>query len=109
MDVSATRVLVGRDISAGGMRVDPNPALSLDDELQLAIHVRAREEPLVVTACVTRDDEEQGLVLEFRKLSDCDRRCLEQMIGWLPILAMREDAEEELGVIVSEILEREAS
>ena len=108
MDVNATRVLMGRDISIGGMRVDPNPALSLGDELQIAIHVRAREEPLVVKACVSRDDREQGLVLRFRELSDADRQCLEQMIGWLPILTMREDRNEDLAVIVSEILEGEA-
>jgi hypothetical protein len=109
MDLNATRVLMGRDISVGGMRVDPNPALSLDDELQIAIHVRAREEPLVVTARVTRDDHKRGLVLRFRDLSDGDRRHLQQMIGWLPILAMREDREEDLAMVVSEILERAAS
>jgi hypothetical protein len=108
MDVSATRVLMGRDISAGGMRVDPNPALSLGDELHIAIHVRAREEPLVLAARVARDDGGRGLVLQFRDLTDTERRCLDQMIGWLPILAMREDREEDLGVIVSEILEHEA-
>lgn len=109
LDVNATRVLIGRDISVGGMRVDPNPALSLGDELRIAVHVRAREEPLVLKARVARDDAERGLVLQFRDLTDIERRHLEQMIGWLPILAMREDREEDLGVIVSEILEREAS
>jgi hypothetical protein len=109
LDVNATRVLMGRDISAGGMRVDPNPALSLGDEMQIAIHVRAREEPLVLTARVARDDGERGLVLQFCDLTDIERRYLDQMIGWLPILAMREDREEDLGVIVSEILEPQAS
>lgn len=66
----ATRVLLGRDISLGGMRVDPNPELGPGDRLRLAIHVRARSEPLVVSARVIRDDGEQGLVLEFQSLSD---------------------------------------
>ena len=50
----ATRVLVGRDISLRGMRVDPNDALELGRSLQIAIHVPSCETPLVVDVRVHR-------------------------------------------------------
>ena len=37
----ATRVLMGRDISFGGMRVNPNPLLKVGENVRLAIHVTA--------------------------------------------------------------------
>ena len=102
----AARVLLGRDISLGGMRVDPNPELGLGDRVRIAIHVRARTEPLVVNARVTRDDGEQGLVLEFDNLSDQASEYLKKMIHFLPMLSVRDEAGE--GVIFSEILEHTA-
>ena len=84
------------------MRVEPEPSLSLGDRIELAIHVRAREQPLVVAARVARDDGEDGLALTFDDLSPQAHAYLERMVKFLPILAMR-DGE---GLIVSEILER---
>jgi hypothetical protein len=102
----ATRVLLGRDISLGGMRVDPTSELEQGDRFRLAIHVRARREPLVVTARAMRDDGDDGLVLEFEELSAEATEYLQKMINFLPIMAAREDGGG-VGVIVSEILERE--
>ena len=99
----ATRVLLGRDISLGGMRVDPSPELGAGDRVRIAIHVRARTEPLVVNARVSRDEGEQGLVLEFDELSDSTSEYLKKMIHFLPMLSVRDEAGE--GVILSEILE----
>jgi hypothetical protein len=98
-------VLMGRDVSVGGMRVDSHPSLSLHDELQLAIHVRAREDPLVVRARVTRDDGPRGLFLEFFDLPDSSRSYLEKMVDFLPILAVR-DGGDSAGIVMSEILEQ---
>jgi hypothetical protein len=100
-------VLMGRDISLSGMRADPHPDVSTGDELKLALHVRAREEPLAVRAKVVRDEGERGLVLEFLGLSAATRTYLEKMVNFLPILAMREDGGEDAGVILSEILENQ--
>jgi hypothetical protein len=100
----ATRVLLGRDISLGGMRVEPNPSLEVGDDLQIALHVRARAEPLVVRAVVDRDDGERGLVLRFRDLPETASDYLRKMVSYLPILAMRGDGASD-GVIVTEILE----
>lgn len=108
LDDQAARVLMGRDISLGGMRVEPHPGLSLGAQLQLALHVRAREAPLVVRARVERDDGEAGLLLEFFDLDDPSRQYLEKMVKFLPILATRE-ADRDRGVIMSEILETSAA
>ena len=109
LGVEAARVLLGRDISLGGMRVDPNPEVSLGDELRIALHVRAREKPLVVRAQVSRDDGANGLVLQFHELSPSTEGYLRRMVNFLPILSVRAEGEEGSGVIVSEILERRSA
>lgn len=102
----ATRVLIGRDISLGGMRVDPNDSVGVGDQLQIALHIRTRTEPLVVSARVDRDDGEAGLMVRFEDLSESASEYLKKMVNYLPILTARLDDDEESGVIVSEILEQ---
>lgn len=108
LDEQSTRVLVGQDISRGGMRIDPNSSLSLGDDLQVAIHVRARSEPLVVWSRVVRDDGSRGLVLRFHSLTSESERYLDKMVNFLPILAAREDDGDSSGLLVGEILDRRA-
>jgi hypothetical protein len=109
MGLQATRVLLGRDISVGGMRIDANSTLAVGERFEVAIHVRVQEAPLVVLARVDRDDGERGLLLRFDDLSDEARTCLDQLVDFLPILTNRGDDGENEAVVVSEILEREAS
>ncbi|MEE8509154.1 MAG: PilZ domain-containing protein, partial [Myxococcota bacterium] len=63
MAEEATRVLLCRDISLGGMRIDPHPLLAVGDDLVIAVHLRAREKPLMVRGRVDRDDGDRGLML----------------------------------------------
>ena len=98
----ANRVLMGRDISIGGMRVNPNPLLIVGQNVRLAIHVGDREIPLVVTARVHRDDGERGIVLRFHGLEPEAARTLNQMLEILPVI--EPGAKAESGMIVSEIL-----
>lgn len=111
VDDEATRVLLCRDISMGGMRVSPNDTLVPGDELLVAVHIRSRAEPLIVNARVTRDDGEKGLVLEFHDLSNESAEYLKKMVNLLPILGVKNvsDDGEEDGLIISEIVERRAS
>ena len=102
-------MLLGRDISLGGMRVEPHPDMRLGDELSIALHVRAREKPLLVKAGVARDEGEQGLVLQFLDLSEEHRSYLKRMVDYLPVLAHREGYVEAVGVVVSEIIEHKAA
>lgn len=105
LGVEAARVLLGRDVSLGGMRVEPHPDVCLEDELSIALHIRAREKPLVLNARVARNEGEQGLVLQFVDLTEDARTYLKRMVTFLPILANREGSDEGAGVIVSEILQ----
>src|SRR5258706_192259 len=66
LDDEAARVLMGRDLSRGGMRIDPNPRLAVGMSLRLAVHAETRDQPLILNAVVDRDDGERGLVLRFR-------------------------------------------
>ncbi len=109
LGIEATRVLIGRDISMGGMRVDPNPNVSIGDQIQLAIHVRARKQPLVADATVARDDGHNGMVLHFQKLSTEAEQYLKQMIDFLPILMIRDESGEGTGIFISEILHRRSA
>jgi hypothetical protein len=104
LGVEAARVLIGRDISLAGMRVESHDLLEVGDELRIALHVRARSEPLVVQARVDRDDGEDGMMLAFHGLTDAAESYLRKMVTFLPILAAR-GGDEGSGVIVSEILE----
>ena len=63
-----TRVLIGRDISTRGMRVEREPDLALGDDVRLALYASDREEPVLVKARVTRDDGDEGWYLGF----ECD-------------------------------------
>lgn len=113
VDDEATRVLLCRDISVGGMRVQPNETLVPGDEVKIAVHVRLRAEPLIVSARVTRDDGEAGLVLEYFDLSEKSEAYLRKMVNLLPIMGVKAEDPDGDGsqpdLIVSEIIERRAS
>ena len=103
----AARVLVGRDISVSGMRVDPNRRLAVGQTLRIAIHVTGVDAPLVVTSQVCRDDGREGLALRFVELSRETAEQLAQALEALPVLAPTGD-EREQGFVVSEILTAES-
>lgn len=94
------RVLIGRDVSLGGMRVDPAADLVLGAELDVALHARAGAVPLVLHARVERDDGERGLFLRFPALDRAQRDYLDGMLSQLPALETSGGE----GVIVSEVL-----
>lgn len=104
----AARVLVGRDISVGGMRVDPNRRLAVGQTLRIAIHVNGMDAPLVVTSRVHRDDGREGLALRFVELSRETAEQLARALEELPVLAPTGD-ERKPGFVVSEILTVENS
>ena len=101
----ALRVLVGRDLSAGGMRIDPLPGLEIDDRLHLAIYGDAGESPFLVWATVRRNDGDSGMALRFDPLDREISDRLERLIGSLPAVESLHDTEAEaMGTVVSEIL-----
>jgi len=98
------RVVLGRDLSAGGMRIEPTEKLSLGEELRLALHIGAEREPLVVGARVERDDGAEGLMLRFEELPPEAAAHLAGMLDCLPVMSSLGEGEEGVPLVVSEIL-----
>jgi hypothetical protein len=102
----ALRVLVGRDLSTGGMRIERLPELELGDRLHLAIYGRSGEEPLLVWATVARDDGEEGMGVVFDAVHPVVAECLERLVASLPsVEALQGDEASAMGTVVTEILE----
>lgn len=100
----ALRVLVGRDLSVGGMRVERNPELEVGDRLHLAIYGAAGEEPSLVWATVTRH-EGSATALTFDPLEPEIGDRLERLVADLPAVESLHDEESEaMGTVVTEIL-----
>lgn len=103
----ALRVLVGRDLSIGGMRIEPLPGLELDDRLHLAIYAEPGEEPFLVWGTVARNDGDGGLALSFDPLEPETTRRLESLVANLPAVESLHDSEAEaMGTVLSEVLPR---
>lgn len=97
--------LVGRDLSARGMRVERHPDLVLGDRFRLALHGPTLSRPLTLDAAVVRDDAEQGLALAFIGVSRETARTLEKLVACLPDVESLEDGEiAGLGTVLSEIV-----
>jgi hypothetical protein len=104
-DGSLHRVLIGRDLSAGGMRVDRQKDLAVGSTLRIALYDPTRETPVVVMATVLRDDGERGLALRFDDLAPEIADHLEQIVAGLPPVERLQDGElGSMGTVVSEIL-----
>jgi hypothetical protein len=99
------QVLFGRDLSIGGMRIEPHPELALGDRIRLALYEPSSPEAILLDATVHRDDRERGLALRFDDVTPEVRDRLERMISELPSIE-RPVAEEELPkpLIVTEIV-----
>jgi hypothetical protein len=74
------RVLLGRDLSPGGMRVENAAGLAAGDELQLALHSQLGDVPLVLGARVLRTGPAGDAALEFVGLGAAQRAALEKML-----------------------------
>jgi len=97
--------LVGRDLSAGGMRIERHPALALGDRLRLALHGPTLAQPLVLEAAIVRDDGEAGLALAFIGVSRETAFELEKLVACLPDVESLTDGEVGgLGTVLSEIV-----
>jgi hypothetical protein len=103
----ALRVLVGRDLSVGGMRIEYNPSLELGDRLHLAIYGSPGEEPFLVWGTLNRDDRERGMGIEFDEVHSVVAEQLEKILGSLPsVESLHDDEIAAMGTVLTEILER---
>jgi hypothetical protein len=101
----AKGVLLGRDISPDGMRVEPQPGLAPGEALQLAICAGAGEPPIAVRARVVRNDGPSGVALRFEDLSPGAARRIEELVARLPAVEPLQEGEcAALGSVVSRVL-----
>jgi hypothetical protein len=99
--------IIGRDLSAGGMRVEREPGLELGMELRLVLYGHANLPPLLVRAVVHRDAGEEGWALRFKDLLEPAREQIEKLVESLPVVESDEDPSlARPGQVVSEVLER---
>jgi hypothetical protein len=102
----ARRVLLGRDIGAGGMRVERQPGLAIGATLRLAIYARAGEPPIAVVAKVARDDGPAGMALRFEEVSPAAATRIEALVASLPAVEPLQAGEcAAMGSVVSRVLE----
>ena len=103
---AGNRALIGRDISVGGMRVEPHPCLGIGDQLKLAIYADGHDDAILVTARVARDDGERGLGIAFEELEPEAIERLEKFVSGLPAVETLSFEETEgLGTVISEMLQ----
>jgi len=103
----AATVLMGRDLSIGGMRVEGRPNLEVGKRLKLAVFGAPREEPILVRALVTRA-EDGGYGLQFVDVGAESASRLELLVAHLPSVESLEGEEADgLGTVVTRIMSRE--
>jgi hypothetical protein len=102
---AAARVLIGRDLSAGGMRVESGAPLRVGERVRLALHAGGDEAPLVVSAVVVRNDGESGFVLRFTQMNEAARGYLARTLSCLPGLDDLRDSQPGSQAVVSELLD----
>lgn len=101
----ALRVLVGRDLSIEGMRVEASPELEVGDRLHLAIYGNPDEEPFLLWATVERDDGERGMAITFDELHPVLAGKLEALVGSLPsVESLHDDEADAMGTVIGEML-----
>ncbi|MEE8558887.1 MAG: PilZ domain-containing protein, partial [Myxococcota bacterium] len=103
------RVMLGRDLSSVGMRVESREHLSVGWRLRIALQRGAGEWPLVVQAVVARDDGELGLGLRFEDVDPSLKTEIERLVTNLPdIEPLGNDGEDTVRIVVSTILADES-
>jgi c-di-GMP-binding flagellar brake protein YcgR len=109
MEGSEAYMLLCRDLSAGGMRVEPVDGLEVGAKLDLAIQVSAREEPFLVETTVLRDDGERGLALRFDWISPESQRRIQALVESLPAIESLQGDGAAQGSIVAQRVARPGS
>ena len=101
----ALRVLVGRDLSARGMRVESDD-LEIGDRIHVAIYGGSGDEPMLLWATAARNDRDGGIVLLFDEPEADIAHALEKLVAKLPAVEPLRDGEAKaMGTVIGEIVE----
>ena len=102
----ALRVLVARDLSQGGMRVERFSGLEVGDRLHLAIYGAADHEPFLVWATVIATTARTAWRWSSTRCSPQLAEQLEKVVADLPAVeSLHDDEAHAMGTVVTEILE----
>ena len=104
-DPETSRVLMGRDLSATGMRIEPASGIAVGDRFTLALYGPAQHQPFLIDARVERNDGDGGFALKFIDIPTEIVRELEKLVACLPDIESLEEGEAGgLGSVISEIV-----
>ena len=105
LDQEASQLLMGRDISVGGMSVTSSEPLAIGDSLRLAIYGEPREDPFIVRASVVRRNDDGTFGLQFGELKSGVAARLERLVGGLPgVEPLDIDEAAAMGSVVTKVL-----
>lgn len=79
----AAHVVMGCDLSLGGIRIERHGGLEVGQALSLALHGAGTSVPLVLQGRVLRDDGARGLVIRFDEGSPAQTEALTKLIAGL--------------------------
>ncbi|MEE3327167.1 MAG: PilZ domain-containing protein [Myxococcota bacterium] len=100
------KVLMARNLSALGMKIEPMPHLDLGQQIELVLHGPGLIEPLRLSAQVARDDGTEGLVLAFQAMSPDQVHSVNQLVGGLPLVeSLESDPKRVQGAILAELVD----
>jgi c-di-GMP-binding flagellar brake protein YcgR len=98
-------VLIGRDLSSGGLRVDSHPALKIGSNLRLALAGDSDREQILVDARVIRDDGENGVALHFDWIEPKSETSLRALIEQLPAIeAPTASPNQRSGIVLTSVI-----
>jgi hypothetical protein len=103
----ARHVLFARDLSVGGVRVDPHPDLQVGDHVKLALYDDASSDSVVVDAEVLRNEGDAGLALRFPNMPDRTARKIERIMERAGEIEQCDGQGDAHQVIVTEVLQEE--
>jgi PilZ domain len=95
------RVLIGRDISIQGMRVEREARFTLGDQIKISIYGGVGVSPVLLKAVVERDDGAEGWFLRFAALSPAVEQDLNTLMESLAPVELSAGT----GHIITEVLE----
>jgi hypothetical protein len=100
-------ILIGRDLSSRGLRVDPHPALSVGSSLRLALAGGSDAKPIMVDARVIRDDGKNGVALHFDWVEPGSEESLRMLIERLPTIeAPTANPEQSSGIVLTSVISK---
>jgi len=79
------QAVTARDLSAGGMRLAPDPGIAEGDELKLALYGARGAAPLVLRGVVVHTDASSGVGLEFVDVPPPMQERLQALLTGSPI------------------------